>query len=141
MTPDMNPREAERLAMESSLAEAPMPPGWEQALCPRTGVSYFIDHLSKTTTFADPRLPECVNQLSILQRVFRDLRKARNLALYPLQSRSRSSSPPQSHSALLVTRLLIESNPLLSRQTAVGTEERRAKPLATKSRFTPRHST
>lgn len=44
--------------MESSLAEAPMPPGWEQAVCPRSGTTYFIDHLSKTTTFSDPRLPD-----------------------------------------------------------------------------------
>lgn len=60
---DIHPREAERIAMESSLAEAPMPPGWEQATCPKTGVNYFIDHLSKSTTFVDPRLAEYVKSL------------------------------------------------------------------------------
>lgn len=57
---DIHPREAERIAMESSLAEAPMPPGWEQATCTKTGSPYFIDHLSKSTTYVDPRLTEYV---------------------------------------------------------------------------------
>jgi len=57
---EIHPRDAERIAMESSLAEAPLPPGWDQAVCPKTGATYFIDHLSRTTTFSDPRMPEYV---------------------------------------------------------------------------------
>lgn len=57
-TPELNPREAERIAMESSLAEAPLPPGWDQAVCSKTGATYFIDHLTRSTTFTDPRLPD-----------------------------------------------------------------------------------
>lgn len=41
--------------MEASLAEAPLPLGWEEAQTPK-GVVYYVDHLNKKTTFNDPRL-------------------------------------------------------------------------------------
>ena len=34
--------------------EVPLPPGWEMALSP-SGVGYFVDHNTHTTTYDDPR--------------------------------------------------------------------------------------
>jgi len=53
--PRQSGREAMREALEASLAEAPLPNGWEEAVTPK-GVTYYIDHLNKKTTFNDPRL-------------------------------------------------------------------------------------
>jgi len=80
--PLMSSRDAMRIAMEQSLQDAPLPPGWDQVsnliqfhqnlkqlTLPITkaytskGVPYFIDHLNKTTTWIDPRSPEYVQQL------------------------------------------------------------------------------
>lgn len=58
-------REALAMAMEDSLADAPLPPGWEQAADTKSGTQYFIDHLSRSTTFNDPRIPEYVSHLGI----------------------------------------------------------------------------
>jgi len=44
-----------REALEASLAEAPLPVGWEEAVTSK-GAVYYIDHLNKKTTFSDPRL-------------------------------------------------------------------------------------
>jgi len=45
-----------RAAVEASLSDAPLPMGWEEAVSPK-GVTYYIDHASKSTTFTDPRQP------------------------------------------------------------------------------------
>ncbi|CAG5078055.1 Oidioi.mRNA.OKI2018_I69.PAR.g8883.t1.cds [Oikopleura dioica] len=34
---------------------SPLPPHWEEAIDPRTGKKYFIDHKRQTTTWVDPR--------------------------------------------------------------------------------------
>jgi hypothetical protein len=56
----MSDRSAVRLAMEQSLADAPLPFGWDSAYTSK-GVLYFIDHANKTTTFGDPRITEYVH--------------------------------------------------------------------------------
>lgn len=54
--------------------EAPLPPGWEIKFT-KDGERYFVDHNTKTTTYADPRLPanDSVNGLTAIayERCFR----------------------------------------------------------------------
>jgi len=47
-------REALRQAMEASVAEMPLPFGWEERFTDK-GVPYFVDHGRQKTTFQDPR--------------------------------------------------------------------------------------
>jgi len=42
-------------AVQASIAEAPLPLGWEEALTSK-GVTYYIDHVNGITTYQDPRL-------------------------------------------------------------------------------------
>jgi hypothetical protein len=42
-------------AIQESMAEAPLPLGWEEAVTAK-GMSYFIDHVNGLTTHQDPRL-------------------------------------------------------------------------------------
>ncbi|XP_049851494.1 E3 ubiquitin-protein ligase NEDD4-like [Schistocerca gregaria] len=58
---DLANQEMERIAIECSLADAPLPPGWEQVSCHRHP-TYFVDHLNMTTTYADPRFPNNVSR-------------------------------------------------------------------------------
>lgn len=40
----------------------PLPSGWEEAQCPKTGQIYFIDHNNRTTTWQDPRIGAYMTQ-------------------------------------------------------------------------------
>ncbi|XP_078312656.1 transcriptional coactivator YAP1-like isoform X3 [Crassostrea virginica] len=42
----------------------PLPPGWEQASTPE-GDIYFINHMERTTSWYDPRIPEQLQQLRL----------------------------------------------------------------------------
>jgi hypothetical protein len=41
-------------SQELGADESPLPPGWEKRLT-EDGVTYFVDHNTRTTTFQDPR--------------------------------------------------------------------------------------
>jgi len=43
------------VAIQASIAEAPLPLGWEESATTK-GVTYFIDHVNGITTYQDPRL-------------------------------------------------------------------------------------
>lgn len=43
-----------QMAMLESIADAPLPLGWDMDTS--KGITYFINHLDQTTTFSDPRL-------------------------------------------------------------------------------------
>jgi len=43
------------VALQASIAEAPLPLGWEESVTTK-GVTYFIDHVNAITTYQDPRL-------------------------------------------------------------------------------------
>lgn len=45
-----------RTSSDTLSSTAPLPPGWEACLDPRTGRQYFQNHKSQTTTWDDPRL-------------------------------------------------------------------------------------
>lgn len=53
-TPGGNRELTEREIRDLSLLEAPLPLGWEKV--ETKSEVYFIDHVSKTTTYKDPRL-------------------------------------------------------------------------------------
>jgi hypothetical protein len=46
-------------ALQASIAEAPLPLGWEESVTSK-GVTYFIDHVNGVTTYQDPRLSSIV---------------------------------------------------------------------------------
>lgn len=48
-------RDAINAALEASLKEAPLPIGWDEVSLGK-GLSYFVDHVNRSTTFQDPRL-------------------------------------------------------------------------------------
>jgi len=51
-------------AVQASIAEAPLPLGWEETVTPK-GVTYYIDHVNGITTYQDPRLNSVVVSANI----------------------------------------------------------------------------
>jgi hypothetical protein len=53
----LNPDDEFRDIIEASMAEAPLPFGWEEALNSKNQ-TYFINYLDQCNTFQDPRVPK-----------------------------------------------------------------------------------
>eukprot|EP01128_Nolandella_sp_AFSM9_P012613 TRINITY_DN944_c0_g1_i2.p1 TRINITY_DN944_c0_g1~~TRINITY_DN944_c0_g1_i2.p1 ORF type:complete len:537 (+),score=146.77 TRINITY_DN944_c0_g1_i2:163-1611(+) len=54
---DSSVQEAITAALEASLVDAPLPLGWDTATTSK-GVTYYVNHTTRTTTFLDPRLAQ-----------------------------------------------------------------------------------
>jgi hypothetical protein len=98
----------------------PLPKGWSKSYDPQVNRAYFINHLHKTTTWNDPRIPkemqENLRDRAMMSQNVPQLQQHQQQQYYLSQQQQNFQQQQQQQDSSTVDRLRLERNNMLERQ-------------------------